>query len=188
MWLFWQNCKQKDIAETEIYRSFEDNDHASLCFIKTLLCCESLFQSCISSVNGCTYHYILVTHCKMIWEKYLFGKINVVDFLALVCSMIISEAWYAFSWEWRDNYGTILTKVFRFVPLTPRLWSYQATNILPSSRLCNKIMTPFPFCNGMKWAATWQNQQSDCAPSEDSDQPGHPPSLIRVFAVRLMGS
>ena len=25
-------------------------------------------------------------------------------------------------------------------------------------------------------------------PSEDSDQPGHPPSLIRVFAVRSMGS
>ena len=33
------------------------------------------------------------------------------------------------------------------------------------------------------WAATWQNQQSDCAPSEDSDQRGHLPSLIRVFAV-----
>ena len=31
------------------------------------------------------------------------------------------------------------------------------------------------------WAATWQNQQNECAPSEDSDQPGHPPSLIRVF-------
>ena len=27
-----------------------------------------------------------------------------------------------------------------------------------------------------------------CAPSEDSDQPGHPPSLIRVFAARSMGS
>ena len=26
------------------------------------------------------------------------------------------------------------------------------------------------------------------APSEDSDQPGHPPSLIRVFVVRFMGS
>ena len=24
-----------------------------------------------------------------------------------------------------------------------------------------------------------------CAPTEDSDQPGHPPSLIRVFAVRM---
>ena len=35
------------------------------------------------------------------------------------------------------------------------------------------------------WAATWQNQQNDCAPSKDSDQPGHPPSLIRVFAVRM---
>ena len=33
------------------------------------------------------------------------------------------------------------------------------------------------------WATTWQNQQKECAPSEDSDQPGHPPSLIRVFAV-----
>ena len=30
---------------------------------------------------------------------------------------------------------------------------------------------------------TWQNQQSDCALSEDSDQPWHSPSLIRVFAV-----
>ena len=35
------------------------------------------------------------------------------------------------------------------------------------------------------WAVTWQNQQSECAPSEDSDQPGHPPSLIRTFAVRM---
>ena len=36
-----------------------------------------------------------------------------------------------------------------------------------------------------KWAATWQNQQNECAPSENSDQPGYPPSLIRVFAVRM---
>ena len=36
-----------------------------------------------------------------------------------------------------------------------------------------------------RWAATWQNQQSECMPSEDSDQHGHPPSLIRVFAVRM---
>ena len=33
------------------------------------------------------------------------------------------------------------------------------------------------------WAVSWQNQQSEYAPSEDSDQPGHPPSLIRAFAV-----
>ena len=38
------------------------------------------------------------------------------------------------------------------------------------------------------WAATWQKQQSDSMPSEDSDQRGHSPSLIRVFAVCLMGS
>ena len=37
----------------------------------------------------------------------------------------------------------------------------------------------------MFWAATWQNQQNECAPREDSDQPGHLPSLIRAFAVRM---
>ena len=26
-----------------------------------------------------------------------------------------------------------------------------------------------------RWAETWQNQQSECAPSEDLDQPGHLP-------------
>ena len=41
----------------------------------------------------------------------------------------------------------------------------------------------------LKWfcitgAATWQNQQNHCAPSKDSDQPGHPPSQFRVFTVR----
>ena len=36
-----------------------------------------------------------------------------------------------------------------------------------------------------KWAAARKNQQNDCAPSEDSDQSGHPPSLIIVFAVRM---
>ena len=35
------------------------------------------------------------------------------------------------------------------------------------------------------WATSWQNQQCGCAPSEDSDQPGHPPSLSKVFAMRM---
>ena len=39
--------------------------------------------------------------------------------------------------------------------------------------------------NVINWAASWQNQKCGCAPREDSDQPGHPPSLIRVFAVRM---
>ena len=38
----------------------------------------------------------------------------------------------------------------------------------------------------IKWAASWQNQQSDCAPSKDADQ--HPdihPVWSRIFAVRM---
>ena len=45
-----------------------------------------------------------------------------------------------------------------------------------------------PLGYGHIWAASRQNQQNDCAPSENSDQPGHPPSLIRVLAVRSVSS
>ena len=46
-------------------------------------------------------------------------------------------------------------------------------------------LVKFYQCNFTIWAATWQNQQNECAPSEDSDQSGHLPSLSRVFAVRM---
>ena len=51
---------------------------------------------------------------------------------------------------------------------------------------CEKI-TQFLSSNEKK-ENTNEPRQSDCAPTEDSGQSGHPPSLIRVFAVRLMGS
>ena len=31
----------------------------------------------------------------------------------------------------------------------------------------------------------WHDKTKKCVPSEDSDQPGYPPSLIRVFIVRM---
>ena len=51
----------------------------------------------------------------------------------------------------------------------------------------SSIVLGLAHCGRMKckWAASWQNQQCGCSPSEYSDQPGHPPSLIRVFAVRM---
>ena len=56
-------------------------------------------------------------------------------------------------------------------------WMNRWAPILRCAEACATIKT--------KWAATWQNQQSECAPSKDSDQPGHLPSLIRVFAVHM---
>ena len=38
------------------------------------------------------------------------------------------------------------------------------------------------------WAAIRQNQQSECAPSEDLDQPGHPRSESSLSAWRNIGS
>ena len=46
---------------------------------------------------------------------------------------------------------------------------------------CNSYFASHAEC--AIWAVTWQNKQDGCALSEDSDQTGHPLSLIRVFAV-----
>ena len=48
----------------------------------------------------------------------------------------------------------------------------------------NFILTNWRTMSEDKWAATWQNQQCGCAPSEDSDKPGHSPGLIKVFRMK----
>ena len=61
--------------------------------------------------------------------------------------------------------------------------------------LFNRSFGCFPMAHGsgdwrasLNWVADDTSNKMTCAPSEDSYQPGHPPSLIRVFAVRFMGS
>ena len=44
------------------------------------------------------------------------------------------------------------------------------------------------FCGEINEPEQDKTNRTACAPSEDSDQPGHPPSLIRVFAVRMKKS
>ena len=39
------------------------------------------------------------------------------------------------------------------------------------------------FAFAIRYFQTGVLKENECVPSEDSDQPGHPPSLIRVFAV-----
>ena len=63
----------------------------------------------------------------------------------------------------------------------PHLTTIKDSYIL---RKWHKLQCSVGLCDGKSlWAVTWQNQQNVCAHSKDSDQPGHPPSLIRVFAV-----
>ena len=50
------------------------------------------------------------------------------------------------------------------------------------------IMTVLPKAQAGNEPRHDKTNQSDCAPSEDSDQPGHQPSLIRIFAVHSVGS
>ena len=54
------------------------------------------------------------------------------------------------------------------------------TGLDPNNRVIKRL-----WWTEITWVATWQKQQNECAHSNDSDQPWHPPSLIRVFAVRM---
>ena len=59
----------------------------------------------------------------------------------------------------------------------------EATTLKPNK---NGIQILDTLClpkGNINWAASWQNQQNDCAPSEDSGQHGHPPSLISLHCA-----
>ena len=66
--------------------------------------------------------------------------------------------------------------------------SYHKNNNLPNIKPNDNFEDSYPLnccfrVTGGK--SKWQNHQNEFAPSEVSDQLGHPPSLIRVFAVRI---
>ena len=62
------------------------------------------------------------------------------------------------------------------------------TSTCNCSALCRNI-PPVPYSySSILSHCTKNTNKMTCAPSEDSDQPRHPPSLIIVFAVRFIGS
>ena len=97
---------------------------------------------------------------------------------------------------WLSYFQIILQRVVVPDQLPCFVVSYLGFHALPKSVGLNARLKWVKFCWILdqfdvvepKWAATWQNQESECAPSEDSDQPGHQPSLISVFAMHLMCS
>ena len=64
-------------------------------------------------------------------------------------------------------------------------WKIPSLKMIVLHHSASLVMPCIDYHCDETWAASWQNQQSGCAPSKNSDQPGHPPSLIRVFAVRM---
>ena len=97
-----------------------------------------------------------------------------LSLVAFVVSAVISMSWfkytpYLFHW-WTVIMSTTQRKLFTTYCIKPLFGSFSLYSIfLYVSRNMTK-------------------QRNKCAPSEDSNQPGHPPSLIRVFAVLSMGS
>ena len=71
---------------------------------------------------------------------------------------------------------------------------YKSAQKVPTNCFCKCDFSWLTRLSSMEDLVKWNEPAHDktnnmaCAPSEDSDQPGHPPSLIRVFAVRPIDS
>ena len=70
-------------------------------------------------------------------------------------------------------------------PLPHPICHFQFKGLVSSRFICQKGVGYNSFKNEPPHDKT---HKMACAPSEDSDQPGYPPSLIRDFAVRSKGS
>ena len=87
--------------------------------------------------------------------------------------------------NWDQNWAPFPTptSIFSFFPncwlKIPKRWKIKKSSSWnsPEALKCSTFGPPHYKTNKMA-----------CAPSEDSDQPGHPPSLIRVFAVHSLCS
>ena len=55
----------------------------------------------------------------------------------------------------------------------------------PNKSVIKRLWCKWSHLEGVNELAHDKTNKKACAPSEDSDQPGHPPSLIRVLAVRM---
>ena len=81
-------------------------------------------------------------------------------------------------------------RLLTLVPIRPGGSTWKDFYAKVVNSLLNSPWAEVEFSNDAKgfvisiWAATWKTQQNGCATSEDSD----PPSLIRVFAIRMKKS
>ena len=63
---------------------------------------------------------------------------------------------------------------------------FLATEDLPRVHCSETAFRTFLLYSSLLYEPPYdQTNKMTSAPNEDSDQPGHPPSLIRVFAVRM---
>ena len=99
-------------------------------------------------------------------------------------NLIISFFVLSFSLFEKENLPICQFKCITCMVFLGHTWFCRFLSYSSSNKFLNIIIMVPEYI----WATTWQTQQNERAPNEDSDQPGHPPSLIRVFAVSSMGS
>ena len=150
------------VSEIQLCKISESKCENILILIRLMMDCiecntgDSLSQLLHDKVLG------TITYLKVKWKSQLFFLYTVIAF-----SFWTLKVWI--TW----NYGHLKVDLYQ-------LWLYH----LYHSKLENIFQETLIEGRGQWkhfiWTATWQNQQTECASSEDSDQHVHLPSLISL--------
>ena len=128
----------------------------------------------------CLFYWLMI-HNSMLFVQSLYGPAECPLVLLLKNHYMDQQSTRScYYWKIETCMWCVSTPVKSVLHLWYALICVSEMITSPSSVLW---LWPELYC--LNWTASWQNQQNECVPSEDSDQPGHPPSLIRVFAVRM---
>ena len=111
------------------------------------------------------------------WTESLLGAHHLVGFVMLQFNWLSMDS-IQFTRSILPNF-IVAARSRQILLWKPESSRFSNPDILKNSNsFLNKALEP-PYDKTNKMA---------CAPSEDSDKPEHPPSLIRVFAMRSVGS
>ena len=152
----------------------------------------------------CEWYILNLQKEKNFAEPYLHVKVNSLETVVLSTKDIDGFDIFSHNVGYKNGHSVSISIVNCFSGISLKcnsVWDFviQVTELLLRSSSFSVYSPWVPssycalspqICMQNTWATTWQNQQCGCAPSEDSDQPGHPPvwSESSLSAWRNLGS
>ena len=145
-------------------------------------------------------HFILSNKTEILVEfPYVSDTIFFWGGWSVVLRIMACQDWVESIVRWDENRrspvkttrhpqaGLGLSHMWQELSSNPQRWDEKWLRVLKISVLNHSAMGMTFSCKETCWPPHDKTNKMARAPSEDSDQPGHLPSLIRVFAVRSMG-
>ena len=134
-------------------------------------------------LSGCSdaHAYLRLRSSHMVLDRFSHDVAELILGIHFLMTMILKTI-LQMHWYWLSHRNLHFHSSFAGSP-----------DFFKTMRFLSGEIMPFLFVLAKIWRKTYEprhdkNQQNECAPSEDSDQPGRPPSPTGVFVLRSVGS